>query len=137
MAKGIDNKLDTAWSLLVKLVHGMKCEYCGKTTTLNSHHIYSRSKKSTRWSVENGSCLCVSHHTFNSGFSAHKTPLEFTEFIIEKRGQEWYENLRAEANEVRKWFKFEKEELLQILIGRIECFELDEKHTEILRKLKV
>ena len=45
MAK-VDNKLDIAWSLLVKLVHGMKCEYCGKKlSTYNENrfcfvHIY-------------------------------------------------------------------------------------------------
>ena len=43
--KGIDGKLDNAWSELVKLRSGMKCEYCGKTTHWNSHHIYSRSKR--------------------------------------------------------------------------------------------
>ena len=30
--KGIDGKLDTAWSKLVKLRAGNRCEYC-KTTT--------------------------------------------------------------------------------------------------------
>ena len=67
--KGIDGKLDIAWSLLVKLRAGMKCEYCGKTSYLNSHHIYSRSKASTRWLPENGISLCVGHHTFSSKFS--------------------------------------------------------------------
>ena len=67
--KGIDGKLDIAWSKLVKLRAGMKCEYCSKTSYLNSHHIYSRSKKSTRWNPDNGICLCVGHHTFSSTFS--------------------------------------------------------------------
>ena len=38
--KGLDGKLDDAWSLLVKLEAGNKCEVCGITTTLNSHHIF-------------------------------------------------------------------------------------------------
>lgn len=113
--KGIDKKLDDAWSLLVKLLAGEKCEYCGKASPLNSHHVYSRSKRSTRWAVENGVCLCVGHHTFSSSFSAHKTPTEFTEWIIEKRGREWYDNLRLKANQTEKLMTFEKVEMLENL----------------------
>lgn len=123
MAKGIDKKLDDAWSLLVKLKAGMKCEYCGKTTTLNSHHIYSRSKRSTRWYPENGICLCVSHHTFNSGFSAHKTPLEFINWLTEYKGQEFLDSLTEKAHQVEKLHKHEKEELLTYLQERIKCYE--------------
>jgi len=121
--KGIDKKLDDAWSLLVKLVAGNKCEYCGKTSPLNSHHVYSRSKKSTRWFVDNGVCLCVGHHTFSSGFSAHKTPTEFTEWIIERRGQGWYDNLRKVANQTMKLHQHEKEEILNFLQNEIKNFD--------------
>ena len=66
--KGVEGKLDKAWSLLVKLRAGMKCEIQGCThkPTLNSHHIFSRKNASTRWDVENGICLCVGHHTMSS-----------------------------------------------------------------------
>jgi len=114
--KGIEKKLDDAWSLAVKKAAGMKCEYCGRIDTLNSHHVYSRSKLSTRWDIMNGVCLCVSHHTFSSTFSAHKTPLEFTEWIIDKRGEEWFIELRHKANSTVKLHKFEKEELLKTLL---------------------
>ena len=114
-AKGIDGKLDTLWSELIKALAGYKCEYCGKETTLNSHHIYSRSKKSTRWALNNGVCLCVAHHTFSSSFSAHKTPVEFTEWLNEYKGTEFIDSLRLEANSTKKWAKFEKELLLASL----------------------
>ena len=40
--KGIDKKLDTTWSKLVKLKAGMQCEYCkAQNKQLHSHHIYS------------------------------------------------------------------------------------------------
>jgi len=60
MAKGIDKKLDNAWSKLVKLRAGNKCEIklCGKTKYLNSHHIFTRRNKAVRWSVLNGVALC-------------------------------------------------------------------------------
>lgn len=123
MAKGIDKKLDEAWSLLVKLRAGMKCEYCGKETTLNSHHIYSRSKRSTRWDIDNGICLCVSHHTFNSGFSAHKTPLEFIDWLKEYKGEQFIIKLKHKAHQTLKLHKHEKEEMLFILQEKIKCFK--------------
>ena len=121
--KGIDYKLDIAWSQLVKLRAKGKCEYCGKTTGLNSHHIYSRAKKSTRWYPENGVCLCVAHHTFSSTFSAHLTPLEFIEWLIEQRGKENIDDLRIKANQTVKYLKHEKEELLQQLLTEIKQLE--------------
>lgn len=118
--KNIDKDLDGAWSLLVKLVAGNKCEYCGKESPLNSHHVYSRAKRSTRWFIDNGVCLCVGHHTFSSTFSAHLTPTEFTEWIIEKRGKEWYDNLRLMAHKTMKIDQYEKEQILEFLLTEIK-----------------
>lgn len=91
--------LDTLWSEIIKLRAGNKCEYCGKTTYLNSHHIFSRSNMSVRWDLENGVCLCAGHHML-SNFSAHKSPLEFAEWLRETRGEEWYTKLRKLAKSV-------------------------------------
>lgn len=113
--KGIEKKLDDAWSKLVKLRAGNKCEYCGKQTALNSHHIFSRSNMSTRWLPQNGICLCVGHHTFSSSFSAHKCPVEFTIWLTETRGQNFIDTLRIKAKSISKLHKFEKEILLQEL----------------------
>lgn len=121
--KGVDGKLDDAWAKLVKLKAGMKCEYCGKQTHLNSHHIYSRSKKSTRWSVINGICLCVGHHVFSSSFSAHKTPLEFTDWLERYKGKEFIDLLRVKANAISKLHKFEKEILLKELLDEIKTYD--------------
>lgn len=124
--KGIDKKLDDAWSKLVKLKAGMKCEYCGKTTTLNSHHIFSRSKKSTRWDVDNGISLCVAHHTFSSKFSAHKTPTEFTYWLEGYRGKKYIEKLTLKAHSISKLHTFEKELLLDELKKQIKHYESKE-----------
>jgi predicted restriction endonuclease len=112
----LDGKLDTAWSAAVRSVGC--CEYCGRTDTLNAHHIYSRSKKSTRWDIENGICLCVAHHTFSSSFSAHKTPLEFIDWLYKNRGQDKIDALRLKSNQVGKFSKEEKEEMLKELQER-------------------
>ena len=121
--KGVDGKLDDAWSLLVKLKAGMKCEYCGKTSYLNSHHIYSRSKRSTRWVVSNGVCLCVGHHTFSSTFSAHKTSVDFFLWLERKKGREFIELLSFKANQTSKLHKFEKDILLQELKKEIDLLQ--------------
>ena len=120
---GIDGKLDDAWSKLVKLRANKKCEYCGKTSYLNSHHIFSRSKKSVRWDTMNGVCLCVGHHTFSSKFSAHKTPTEFHIWLVEKKGNDFIQRLRLKANSVAKWSNFEKELILKELRKEISIYE--------------
>lgn len=118
--KNVDKSLDNAWSLVVKLIAGEKCEVCGKTNALNSHHVYSRSKRSTRWHIPNGICLCAGCHVFSSTFSAHKTPTEFTEWIKEYRGEQWYNNLREKANETWKGTTEEKYRMLDE-INKLIC----------------
>jgi hypothetical protein len=119
MAKGIDKKLDDAWALAVKIQANMACEYCGKTTALNSHHVYSRSNRSVRWDLSNGYCLCVGHHVFGN-FSAHKSPMEFSEWMKEDRGIEWAEALNIKAHQTVKWNKADKELILEALQAYIE-----------------
>lgn len=125
--KGIDGKLDDAWSLLVKLRAGNRCEVCGKSSPLNSHHIYSRSKRSTRWNPDNGVCLCVGHHTFSSKFSAHKTGVEFTEWLFKKKGEDFMTLLRIKANSLSKLTIFEKEMLLKELKDEIKNLEANQE----------
>lgn len=120
---GVDGKLDDAWAELVKLRAGMRCEYCGKQTTLNSHHIFSRSKKSTRWDPMNGVSLCVAHHVFSSRFSAHKTSVEFFLWLEETKGRDYVDRLRIKANSVSKLHGFEKELLLQELRNDIKALK--------------
>lgn len=122
--KGIDKKLDDAWSLLVKLRVGRKCEYCGTTTKqIHSHHIYSRSKKSTRWDILNGISLCAGHHVLSSKFSAHKTPLEFVMWLTKYKGEDFMTLLMIKANATSKLFQFEKELLLEELKKEIKNLE--------------
>lgn len=117
--KGIDGKLDDAWALAIKIQARYKCEYCGKETHLNSHHVYSRSNRSVRWDLTNGYCLCVGHHVFGN-FSAHKAPMEFSTWMKEDRGEEWSDKLLLKSHETMKWDKAGKEELLEQLKEYIE-----------------
>lgn len=100
--ENLKKQCDDLWSELVKIRANYKCEYCGTPFNLNSHHLFSRSKNSTRHDPDNGICVCVEHHVFSSTFSFHLTPMEATEWIKERRGEEWYKKLRLSANSYYK-----------------------------------
>ena len=123
--KGVDGKLDIAWSRLVKLRANMKCEIenCTHKPTLNSHHIFSRKNASTRWDLENGLCLCIGHHTMSSKFSAHGNPIAFTYWLEERKGRDFIDELSVKAHSTKKWAKFEKEELLIELNNEIKGYD--------------
>ena len=115
----LEKRLDEAWSILVKLKAGNKCEVCRSEKNLNSHHIYSRAKKSVRWSTKNGICLCVGHH-IGVTFSAHKTPVEFVNFLMNLRGVVFMQELEIAANATSHLHSFKKEILLNELLKEIK-----------------
>jgi len=121
--KGIDKQLDDAWSLLVKLTAGNKCEYCSNTQNLNSHHVFGRRNHSVRWYPSNGVCLCAGHHALLK-FSAHQSPTWFANWIIQKRGQKWYDILEVKARGQSHLSKFEKEIILKELRDEIQKYGL-------------
>lgn len=127
--KGIDGKLDDLWSEAVKKRDKYKCRYCHRPGGIQSHHIYSRSKRSTRWSISNGITLCASHHTLNSGFSAHKTPFLFRDWFVERMGEKFVSALMIKANHHSKLTKFEKE----FMVKEFEEY-LGETHAELLKR---
>jgi hypothetical protein len=122
--KGVDGKLDKAWSKLVKLRAGMKCEVkgCKYKPTLNSHHIFSRRSTSTRWDLDNGLCLCVGHHTMSTTMSAHQNPISFTYWLEEYKGFIFLDTLDYKTHQIKKWTTFEKEELLKELLKEIKSY---------------
>lgn len=104
------------WAEAVKIKYDYKCAYCGKTNKqvkLNSHHIFSRRHKATRYDLENGICLCVGHHKFYP-FSAHESPA-FVIWMVDFIGQEKYNELKVKANQIKKWTEKEKREIAENL----------------------
>jgi len=87
------------WSQLVKWRADYKCEYCGSTVRLHSHHVIRRGKYQLRWDLENGVCLCQRHHMYDSDFSAHKDGARFTQWIKDKRGGKWWTYLQDRLGE--------------------------------------
>jgi len=106
-------KLDKLWSEAIRI--NEMCEVCNRTSRLNAHHFYSRSVRVVRWDIDNGFCLCVGCHVFSSKFSAHKTPAEFVDWAIEKRGIDWYEDLKERKNSIIKYNDADYDDLLEVI----------------------
>jgi hypothetical protein len=121
--KTLEKKLDNKWAEAIKVRAGFRCEYCGKRENLNSHHIFTRSRKATRWELNNGCCLCVGCHIFSSKFSAHKTPIEFTHWLEKTKGVKWLEELQQMSNEVYRPSVEELEEHLIYLQKYVKSFK--------------
>ena len=112
MKKTDIKKLDKLWSLKVKERAKFKCEYClaGEDKILNSCHIIGRRNRSTRWDLENGMCLCYSHHMAYD----HHLP-QHEDIRNEVIGQKRITRLTKKRNVIAKNQDYEtiKEELCQ------------------------
>jgi hypothetical protein len=98
--KEVMKRLDDLWRIVVKEKVGYRCEYCGqKGKVLNSHHIFSRRHRGTRWDTRNGACLCSGHHQF----IAHGEPETFRKFLIDRMGQEAYDLLYVRSHTPSKF----------------------------------
>jgi len=107
--KGLEKELDNLWREAGLERAGHKCEWwgCHKTEHLNAHHIFSRSRRSTRWDLENCLILCSGHHSLNTE-SAHKDPSFLKKLLGEIPGYSplrtrgWWEMLYRRANTPQK-----------------------------------
>jgi hypothetical protein len=99
--KGLTKKLDKAWSRHVKIRAGNKCEVCGSSLNLNSHHIVSRTNRRLRWELYNGVCLCVKCHKFGN-YSAHNNPVFFQAWLKQNRSDD-HSLVESTMNEILKW----------------------------------
>lgn len=101
----LTKKLDSLWSECVKINFHYKCQYCGKwrdEVQIHSHHLFTRSRRATRWDIDNGIALCASHHTLSSEFSAHQCGQEFFMWLEELRWREWIETLSKKSQKIIK-----------------------------------
>jgi hypothetical protein len=99
---GQEKVLDELWSKAVKVVAGFKCERCGNTEQLQSHHaVGKRRNKTLRHVVSNGFCLCAGHH-----MGAEQNGIEFAVWAIKKRGQQWWDDLQVQGRSVKQWKEF-------------------------------
>jgi len=91
-----DKRLLSLWRSAVIERAGHKCEYpdCKvNATQLHAHHFYTRRIVPLRYDIDNGLCLCATHHTLGA-YAAHKDP-DFKRIILERgvRTEEWADSL--------------------------------------------
>jgi hypothetical protein len=109
----LKKKLDDAFAAFIRR-RDDKCMRCNRWDNLQCAHIFSRSHMATRWDPDNALCLCLKCHLF----WAHRAPIEFSEWIRDVYlGEFNYQQLRAKANSIKIWQRWEMEELLQTLKG--------------------
>ena len=109
--RGFDNQ----WRKQALERANYKCEYCGATEHLQVHHVIGRRCYSTRFYLPNAVVLCAKHHTFSTDFSAHQNIVEFSRWILERRGQEWWDDLNEHKNNLWHNWKLHLDEIREHL----------------------
>ena len=110
-SKYYKKKADLAWAAQIRAVG--RCEHCGRTNSLNAHHLIARTRLRFRHDLSNGVCLCSYCHAFDASISPHIDSFSgerFLAWLKEARpGQfQWYEENKhdmrqAEGTYQEKW----------------------------------
>ena len=96
---------DRDFSLIVRELHGWRCERCGKLcrvggtwyAKLDCSHYIGRAKRSTRYDTENARSLCNSCHQRMGGYKREENG-EYDLWMKELLGEKGYRNLVLRAN---------------------------------------
>lgn len=101
LSKAQEGVLDTLWAKAVKKRAGDRCEKCFRTENLQSHHVVGRRNKTLRHIVSNGCSLCAKHHMW-----AEQNGVDFAKWILEKRGEAWWNYLQVQARQLKTFKEF-------------------------------
>ena len=91
------------WAQQVLDEYGEYCVFCGKPSG-PPHHFFSRGDyPDLAWKKENGVPVCLPkcHNKIEYGYKM-KSYQHYRKKVIEKRGIEWYENLRTSLPEYKR-----------------------------------
>lgn len=117
--------LDKLFSEYVRKRCGGCCERCGKHygwKGLQTSHYHGRAKRSTRYDEDNAMGLCFGCHQY---FGSN--PLEHTEFMIKRLGQEKFDELSHRARQI---VKIDRNAITLYYKSKIEAEEL-KKYWEV------
>ena len=130
--KRLIKELDKLWTEIVKLRAGNKCQYCGRNNIrLNAHHIHSRSRYATRWDLDNGVCLCFTHHRL-----MHDDPEEAMKFYKTLFTQEQWEQLKTKAHQLAKFSLADLEQMRDKLKEELKKFLTRNEEDDKMEKNK-
>lgn len=108
----IITKLDQAFSEKVRKRDG-SCRYCGKSSTVYCHHIFSRRHLGTRWDPENGVALCIYCHRY----IAHGDPEKFRDWVLSWMPEQKFTALKIKAYSPAKF----RESDLSLMLHLMKC----------------
>lgn len=115
--KVLEDGLDDLWQKAVKNRDRHQCRKCkSKTNKLEAHHIFTRSRKNTRWVIDNGITLCTSCHKFGNG-SAHKEPLLFFQWLKNDIGEKAVKYLEIRSRYIAS-FSIDQLKLMEMDLKR-------------------
>jgi hypothetical protein len=118
---------DKWFSDVVRKKAGHVCESCGKVEgRMECAHIYGRSAKSVRWSLDNAVCLC---HYCHMKFTAN--PLEFTAWLQEELGEGHMEMLREKWQVLMKTNKELRKEIAKHYREEFKKMDEDENYEPV------
>lgn len=118
---------DKWFSDVVRKKAGHVCESCGKVEgRMECAHIYGRSAKSVRWSLDNAVCLC---HYCHMQFTAN--PLEFTAWLEGELGQGHMEMLREKWQVLMKTNKELRKEIAKHYREEFKKMDQDENYEPV------
>jgi hypothetical protein len=118
---------DKWFSDVVRKKAGHVCESCGKVEgRMECAHIYGRSAKSVRWSLDNAVCLC---HYCHMKFTAN--PLEFTAWLQEELGEGHMEMLREKWQVLMKTNKELRKEIAKHYREEFKKMDQDENYEPV------
>ena len=112
------DKLDILFSKYIRL-RDRVCQRCGGSTGLGCSHYHGRRKQSVRYDEENCMALCWGCHSYLGA-----NPLEHTEFMIKRLGQERFDMLTHRANIPQKIDKIAIGLYVRAKINELEAEEL-------------
>lgn len=114
--KRLEKKLDNLWSKIIRSKN--VCEHCGKSPPeikLNSHHVFRRSKRSTRWDLNNGICLCFWCHSGLAHGKHYEEQKRFHDWVEEYKGSDTLDELRRKSHNMKKLTLDDMENILTAL----------------------
>ena len=118
---------DKWFSDVVRKKAGHVCENCNKVEgRMECAHIYGRSAKSVRWSLDNAVCLC---HYCHMRFTAN--PLEFTKWLVETLGEGHMEMLREKWQVLMKTNKQLRKEIAKHYREEFKKMDEDENYEPV------
>ena len=121
---GIKREACDKWfSDVVRRKANSTCEHCGIQGRMECAHIYGRSNKAVRWSMDNAVSLChYCHRTFTGN------PVDFHLWLLDYLGQGHMDILIEKKNMILKTNKILRKEISDHYRGEFRKMEADQTY---------